>query len=845
MKKIFAILVAVCMLAGALCITAFAADPVVLRVSALKEGETTPVVLGEYTSFQDGWNDAMELAGDKAAMRKSDYERIVVDLYADWHADKEGDFTDEWINGPGFDNDTIYIPGDAKVTLNLNNHTINRGLTKDINDGEVMFINDDADVIINAGTITGGYSNSEGGGLYIEGGANVTLNNVHIVGNAVVNDDGAGIYLYGGATLTMNGGSVLNNFVDGEYVPFVGEIEPFGVIAAMDSTVVFNDVTFSGNYTHTYARGLVLYADGSNVIMNRCTVKNNAVTDIVAEEIIYAKDSRLIVTDTNFISNNTLTVSENVYGVDPRLFYLYDSVLSMTGGTIRENRGDEIFYFYDSKANIKGVTITDNAARVMYVNNGNEIVNLEGCTLGNNTVGTEKTVVVLSPNTVTMVDCELGDTTFTNREYIKITSSEVTREEAVIGVNVIRADGTSITSGYYKDFVSGWDFAMDHAVANSGYDRIIVDFYGDWNVVRGLLGGAVEIPEYAKVTLNMNGHTINAGLVGDGLNGEVMYIGVGADVIINDGTITGGYSNNGAGGIHIKENAIVVLNNVNVDKNATDGSNGAGIAVYDGANLTMNGGSISQNEIYGFFPYGILYVNEATATLNGVTISGNKGCDEAEGVAIYADESAVTLNNCIVSDNGTKSYSESIIGADDSTLIINNTDFINNGAVSDPLDPDYSHLFYLEDCDLTLTGGKITGNKADILIHLYRTPATIQGVTITENESVALDIINPLDKATLIECVLDKNSPVKYEEDVFVEVKGSVEFKNCELGDTTFANADNIVGLDAGVASIMGEGSFTTILLLLSLATSFAAMALTIANNKKKGALATGAEDEE
>ena len=178
-------------------------------------------------------------------------------------------------------------------------------------------------------------------------------------------------------------------------------------------------------------------------------------------------------------------------------------------------------------------------------------------------------------------------------------------------------------------------------------------------------------------------------------------------------------------------------------------------------------------------------------------------------------------------------------------MIINNTDFINNGAVSDTMDFDYSHLFYLDDCDLTMTGGTITGNKADILFYIYCTMADIRGVTVTDNESVSFQVINPTNKATLTECTLGSNSPVKYEEDVFVEVKGSVEFKNCELGDTTFANADNVVGLDAGVASIMGEGSFTTILLLLSLASSFAAMALTIANNKKKGALATGAEDEE
>ena len=38
-----------------------------------------------------------------------------------------------------------------------------------------------------------------------------------------------------------------------------------------------------------------------------------------------------------------------------------------------------------------------------------------------------------------------------------------------------------------------------------------------------------------------------------------MYIDEDADVIINDGTIKGGYSCNGAGGIHINDNANVTF----------------------------------------------------------------------------------------------------------------------------------------------------------------------------------------------------------------------------------------------------------------------------------------------
>jgi hypothetical protein len=99
MKKIFAIIMVICLLASTLCITAFAADDApaagtVLRVSALKKDGTTIVVIKDYDNFEDGWNYAMELAGDSKELKKNAYDRIVVDIYTDWNA-VDGEFTDD------------------------------------------------------------------------------------------------------------------------------------------------------------------------------------------------------------------------------------------------------------------------------------------------------------------------------------------------------------------------------------------------------------------------------------------------------------------------------------------------------------------------------------------------------------------------------------------------------------------------------------------------------------------------------------------------------------------------------------------------------------------------------
>ena len=126
MKKVFGIILAVCLIAMMLCVAVFAAEApasdVVLRVSATtKDGST--VVVKDYTSFEDGWNAAMELASTPEELNKNEYGRIIVDLYSDWNA-VDGEFTDDFFNGAGFEWDAIYIPQNVKVTLNLNGHKI-------------------------------------------------------------------------------------------------------------------------------------------------------------------------------------------------------------------------------------------------------------------------------------------------------------------------------------------------------------------------------------------------------------------------------------------------------------------------------------------------------------------------------------------------------------------------------------------------------------------------------------------------------------------------------------------------------------------------------------------------
>ncbi len=838
MKRIFAIIMTICLLASTLCIPAFAAGDApaagtVLRVSALKKDGTTIVVIKDYDNFEDGWNAAMGLAGDSKELKKNAYERVIVDFYADWNADA-GEFTDDWINGDGFKNDTIYIPEGAKVTLNLNGHTINRGLERTISDGEVMYIEDEADVIINDGTITGGCGDmGDAGAIDIQDDARVTLNNVHIVGNTS-GWDGAGIFVGSGSILTVNGGSFKNNDAFGKAIAY----SSYGGAVHVEGTAIFDGVEFKENAA---VYGAAISADNGNVVVKNCTFDENGIESkySVSHTVIHADASKITITNSTFTNNG-----------GEELFYFEDSDVLIEGGSITGNTSEELFCFEDSEADIKFVTITGNTSKTLYADNGDKVVTIVGCTFGNNTPATDAPdVEVDDEGTLIFLDSTLGDTTFEDEDYVKVEYSGVAEGDASIKVTLLYNDGTEETT-YYRFFEYGWNLAMEAAKTNS-YDRIVVDLLGDWNTDTNDYG-ALIIPENARVTLNMNGHTIDRS-TGSGLNGEVLYISTNADVIINDGTITGGYSTVGAGGIHIKDNARVILNDVNVVGNSSNGSNGAAIAVYDGAILVMNGGCISDSVLSTFeflftlvdvYPYGTLYVEDATATLKGVTINGNRSTDSnIEGVAIYANNSTVTLNDCVVSNNGTTDnyydYAESIIGGKDSTIIITNTDFTGNGSISSTSDIDYSHLFYLEDSSLTIDGGKITGNKADKLFYFDDSKADLKGVTITENESVVFDVDNSSAKVTLAECVLGNNSPVKYDDDIIVDTKGTLVLTDCDLGDTTFKDKGMVTFSDKAVGSIFGEGSLAMIVSFVALIASAAAIVVNVSSKKKAVPVAT------
>ena len=882
MKKFLLILMAICMMATLLCVPAFAAEAAnelpepaegtVLRITAMK-GDGVELI-GDHTSFEDGWNEAMEYANDR---EDYGYDRIVVDLYADWNA-VGGGFTDDTFNGAGFKSDTIYFNDDVKMTLNMNGHTINRGLTAGLRrrDGEVMYIDTYADVIINNGTITGGGSFNGAGGIHINSKAKVTLNNVNVVGNTSWDDDGGGIALYNGASLVMNGGSIKNNDLLHDSLTCYG-----GAIYANESSVTLNNVEIKNNQTlDGNDLGAVIYADESTVVLNECTVdgngiENEATGSKAARSIIHAKDSSAItVKKTTFTNNGALHYEGNqTYGFRnvSTLFYLSDSTLVMeNGNSISKNKTGHIIQAADSSEfYVSDTTFTDNTSTVLnssYHKNDSYFYN---CTFNNNRVSgyygikiTFASYTFITENTITFYDCRMGNSTYSNPKLVRIVNENL-ESATLLTLSALKTDGTTEKLEEYHSFEEGWNTAM--ALSNditwmraNEYEAVVVDLHADWIATNGsftqdLFNGTgfsndtLFIPESANVILNMNGNKIDRGISKPQDDGEVVYIMPGANVVINDGTITGGWSTNGGGGIHISGDATVTLNNVHIKGNKVSNDDGSGIAAYDGATLIMNGGSISSNVLSedGLFistPYGALYLQDSSAILTDVAITNNGTYMSAFapcGVALYIRNSFVSMKGCTVTKNGCYDASQgyrtakSVICLDGSSSVLDVTDckFEDNGTESSPL----SYLIQYESGGtVKIKDSAFNNNSAKNLIYTEKGALEVTNSQFSENKGNIFTGVS-VAGSHFTDCSFSDNVTSSNDRTFYLNEGCELAFNNCEFGNSTFGHRDRATfDGKAGVGSIFGEGSLTMIVALLALIASGVAIFLVVYYNKKK-----------
>ena len=218
-----------------------------------------------------------------------------------------------------------------------------------------------------------------------------------------------------------------------------------------------------------------------------------------------------------------------------------------------------------------------------------------------------------------------------------------------------------VNSVKYKNYAEAWS-----AVSSGG----TITMLGDWTT-----SAALAVNSNTTVTVNMNGFMINRALSSSKSDGEVFWVKSGAVLnIIGDeksqtvhkGTIqadmwhynangnytitgaliTGGYSSNGGGAIHIKDGAQVNITNVTIAGNASsDGQGGGAIKLdSDKAKLTVTDSEICYNKTTGYGGAAIeVHKSNDSVNLYGVKINNNIATNGYNGGAIQINNGTVTI----------------------------------------------------------------------------------------------------------------------------------------------------------------------------------------------------------
>jgi hypothetical protein len=166
-------------------------------------------------------------------------------------------------------NSTLEIASNKTITIDLNGHTLDRGLTSRDWDhgGQVFTVRSGATLNLTDGTLKGGWGGASGG-INNEGGT-VNLTDVTITG-CTGDDRGGGICNRDGGTLTMTGGAITNNISNDGMDPKGGG----GLFNASGATATLTGVTITGNTAKLYGGGGI--CNFGTLTIDGCTITGNA-----------------------------------------------------------------------------------------------------------------------------------------------------------------------------------------------------------------------------------------------------------------------------------------------------------------------------------------------------------------------------------------------------------------------------------------------------------------------------------------------------------------------------------------------------------------------------------------
>lgn len=218
-------------------------------------------------------------------------------------------------------NSTLSINNGHTVTIDLNGHKLDRGLTeRGENGGTVITVRDGAYLYLTNGTITGGWG-GDGGALSVEDQGWAQLTNITATGNTADNA-GGGICVKGSGVLNMSGGAISNNTCNDVAAHSGDEVGGGGLFVEPSASVTLDNVSVTGNKNTLY---------GGGGICNYGTLTLSGATSITGNKAVTNggaiwQEGTLKVSGTIAINNNL-----NEAGIADNLYLHNDALITVTG----------------------------------------------------------------------------------------------------------------------------------------------------------------------------------------------------------------------------------------------------------------------------------------------------------------------------------------------------------------------------------------------------------------------------------------------------------------------------------------------------------------------------------
>ncbi len=192
----------------------------------------------------------------------------------------------------GSEDNCLTVPSEIELMLNMNGHTLDRGLFTETakENGFVILVKRGGKLTINGGTsngtIKGGHNSGNGGGIYVEAGGELTLTDVTVTENSInSNKVGGGVYVETGGTLNVSGTVKITNnatvthnttrteknlyLSEGTFITLIGKLTDSKIgVTKYGNGVFTSDLQGNGNVssfvTDNTSSRIVKVTDGEN-----------------------------------------------------------------------------------------------------------------------------------------------------------------------------------------------------------------------------------------------------------------------------------------------------------------------------------------------------------------------------------------------------------------------------------------------------------------------------------------------------------------------------------------------------------------------------------------------------